>query len=110
MQFGTFYKSFLEFICQKNWNKNQKQNKKNKILLVLIETQAIGNHKFCESCSLSSTNGEEKRLGFLTPWKIECVFNSSEILCLQYLYYYLRDFPCLDSSFFSSKMPLHLYV
>ena len=27
-----------------------------------------------------------------------------------YLYYYLRGFSCLDSSFFSSKMPLHLYV
>ena len=27
-----------------------------------------------------------------------------------YLYYYLRGFPCLDSSFLSSKMPLHLYV
>ena len=26
------------------------------------------------------------------------------------LYYYLRDFPCLDSSFFSSKIPLHPYV
>ena len=26
------------------------------------------------------------------------------------LYYYLRGFHCLDSSFFSSKMPLHLYV
>ena len=27
-----------------------------------------------------------------------------------YLYYYLRGFLCLDSSFFSSKMLLHLYV
>ena len=27
-----------------------------------------------------------------------------------FLYYYLRGFPCLDSSFFSSKMSLHLYV
>ena len=29
---------------------------------------------------------------------------------IYYLYYYLRGFSCLDSSFFSSKMPLHLYV
>ena len=27
-----------------------------------------------------------------------------------YLYYYLRGFPYLDSSFFSLKMPLHFYV
>ena len=27
-----------------------------------------------------------------------------------YLYYYLRGFSCLDFSFFSSKMFLHLYV
>ena len=27
-----------------------------------------------------------------------------------HLYYYLRNFPCLDSSFFSSKIPLHFYV
>ena len=27
-----------------------------------------------------------------------------------YLYYYLRGFPCLDSSFFSSKIPLHPYI
>ena len=29
---------------------------------------------------------------------------------LGYLYNYLRGFPCLNSSFFSSKIPLHLYV
>ena len=27
-----------------------------------------------------------------------------------YLYYYLRGFSCLDSSFFSSKIPLHPYI
>ena len=27
-----------------------------------------------------------------------------------YLYYYLKGFPCLDSSFISSKIPLHTYV
>ena len=27
-----------------------------------------------------------------------------------YLYYYLRGFSCLDSSFFSSEIPLHLYI
>ena len=26
------------------------------------------------------------------------------------LYYYLKGFLCLDSLFFSSKMPLHLYI
>ena len=26
------------------------------------------------------------------------------------LYYYLRGFTCLDSSFYSSKMPIHHYV
>ena len=38
----------------------------------------------------------------------ETVINGEERR--SYLYYYLRGFPCLDSSFFSSKMPLHLYV
>ena len=27
-----------------------------------------------------------------------------------YLYYYLRGFSCLDSPFFSSKIPLHPYI
>ena len=27
-----------------------------------------------------------------------------------HLYYYLRGFSCLDSSFFSSKIPLHPYI
>ena len=33
-----------------------------------------------------------------------------ETIFVFFLYYYLRGFSCLDSSFFNSKMPLHLYV
>ena len=36
--------------------------------------------------------------------------NSSNKKNIYYLYYYLRGFPCLDSSFFSSKIPLHFYI
>ena len=36
--------------------------------------------------------------------------NAIVMMSYIHLYYYLRDCPCLDSSFFSSKMSLHFYA
>ena len=76
MQFGIFYKYFSHIhLSTKIETKTETKMKRLKILLLLMETQNIGNHRFCGSYSLSSMEEEEKRLGFLRPWKIECGFN-----------------------------------